>query len=84
MPFIDKIENILIDHPSQVPLNEGKELDHEEASFRGSFYKGIPYVNTSDEKDDDVIKEITAQKYRFLSVLSEKLHINENNWANWS
>ena len=60
MPSIDKTENILIDHPSQVPLNEGEELDHEKASFRGSFYKGIPYMNTSDEKDDNIIKEITA------------------------
>ena len=84
MPSIDKTENVLIDHPSQVPPNEGKELDHEEASLGGSFYKGIPYVDTPDEEDDDIIKEIMAQKYRSLSALSEKLHLNKNNWADWS
>ena len=83
MSSIGETENIT-DHPFQVPPNEGKELDHKEASFGESFYKGIPYVNTFDEEDDDIIKEIMAQKYRSLSTLSEKLHLNENNWADWS
>jgi gag-polypeptide of LTR copia-type len=81
MLFIEETDNVFINDHSQVPPNEGEEPEHEEASSR-VLYVDAP--NEEDDDDDDIIKEITAQKYRSLSALSEKLHLNENNWADWS
>ena len=59
-----------IDKTKNVPIDHSSQVPPNE---------GIPYVDTPDEEDDDIIKEIMAQKYRSLSILSEKLHLNENN-----